>query len=272
MHVRASLHVSERRVCRAIGQMRTTQRYQPRHSQEKTMVRSRVIALATEYGRYGYRLVWGMMRNEGYLVNHKRVYRIWREEGLKIPTKQPRRRQLWLGHGSTIRLWPEYRHHVWSYDFVTDQTSNGRKFRILNIIDEYSREHLISHVARRITAADVLMILSKLFVKHGLPTHIRSDNGPEFVAKELVSWLKNLDVQTSFITPGSPWENGYIESFNGRMRAELLNGELFATLTEAQILINRWARFYNTIRPHSSLGFLPPAPESIQPPIFTIAA
>jgi putative transposase len=244
--------------------MRTTQRYQPTPRPDEAAIRQRVIELASKYGRYGYRLVWGMMRDEGYEVNHKRVYRIWREEGLKVPKKQPKRARLWLSEGSTIRLRPERKNHVWSYDFVTDQTYNGRKFRVLNIIDEYSRECLACHVARRITANDVLFVLSQLFIKHGVPEHLRSDNGPEFVAKHLRTWLADLNVQCSFITPGSPWENGYIESFNGRMRAELLNGEIFFNLYEAKVLIERWRSFYNTIRPHSSLGYRPPVPESIQ--------
>ena len=230
---------------------------------DEAQIRARVIELAALYGRYGYRIVWGMMKNEGYVVNHKRVYRIWREEGLKVPKKQSKRARLWLADGSTIRLRPERKNHVWSYDFVSDQTYNGRKFRVLNIIDEYTRGCLACHVARSITANDVLFVLSQLFVKHGVPEHLRSDHGPEFVAKHLRSWLADLNVECSFITPGSAWENGYVESFNGRMRAELLNGEIFYNLKEAKVLIERWRHFYNFIRPHSSLGFQPPAPESI---------
>jgi putative transposase len=244
--------------------MRATQRYQPVVTTEDTEIRKRIIGLASEYGRYGYRIVWRMMVNEGYQINHKRVYRIWREEGLKKPKKQPKRARLWLADGSTIRLRPQRQHHVWSYDFVSDQTYNGRKFRVLNIIDEYTRECLACYVARRITSHDVLFVLSQLFIKHGIPEHLRSDNGPEFIARHLRSWLAELNVQCSFITPGSPWENGFIESFNSRMRSELLDGEIFYNLHEAQVLIDRWRSFYNTIRPHSSLGYLPPAPVSFQ--------
>lgn len=262
--MRTHLGVSERRACRVIQQMRATQRYRPTQKTNEVEIRERVVTLASTYGRYGYRIVWGMMRNEGFVVNHKRVYRIWREEGLKMPTKQPKRARLWLSDGSTIRLRPQRKNHVWSYDFVSDQTYNGRKFRVLNIIDEYTRECLACHVARSITASDVLFVLSQLFIKHGVPAPLRSDNGPEFVATHLREWLDDVNVQCSFITPGSPWENGYIESFNGRMRSELLNGEIFYNLTEATVLIERWRSFYNFIRPHSSLGFRPPAPESIQ--------
>ncbi len=246
-----------------LKQLRATQRYQPTVKTDEAPIRARVIEFAALYGRNGYRIVWGMMKNEGYAVNHKRVYRIWREEGLKVPTKQPKRARLWLADGSTIRLRPERRNHVWSYDFVSDQTYNGRKFRVLNMIDEYTRECLACHVARSIASNDVLFALSQLFVKHGVPEHLRSDNGPEFVAKHLRAWLADLNVECSFITPGSPWENGFVQSFNGRMRAELLDGEIYYNLKEAKVLIERWRHFYNFIRPHSSLGFQPPAPESI---------
>jgi len=185
---------------------------------------------------------------------------------------QPKRARLFLSDGSVVRLRAEHKNHVWSYDFVTDQTSDGRKFRTLNVIDEYTHQALACHVARRIRASDVLDLLTDLFAEHGTTEHIRSDNGPEFIAKHLVYWLDELNVKTSFITPGSPWENGYVESFNGRMRDEFLNGEIFHTLVEAKILIEQWRRFYNTKRPHSSLGYRPPAPESIQPTIIRFAA
>ena len=195
-----------------------------------------------------------MLRLEGWRVNHKRVERIWRREGLKVPKKQPKRRRLWLNDGSCVRLRPEHRNHVWSYDFVMARTSNGRPLRMLNIIDEYTRECLCIKVARKITAQDVLEELFDLIVEKGLPDHIRSDNGPEFTAKAVREWLSKIGVQTLFIEPGSPWENGYIESFNGKFRDELLNGEIFTTLLEARVLIENWRREYNHIRPHSSLG------------------
>lgn len=223
-----------------------------------------MIEIATQYGRYGYKTVTSMLNMAGWAVGKDRVYNIWREEGLKVPQKQPKRARLWLTDGSCIRLRPERPNHVWSYDFVSDTTKDGRPFRILNIIDEYTRECLASYVARRIRSQDVILILADLFLRRGLPSHIRSDNGPEFIAKKLRSWLKQLEVQPLFIEKGSPWENGYVESFNGKMRDQLLNGELFYTLREAQIIIERWRIHYNTVRPHSSLGGLPPAPATIQ--------
>ncbi len=208
---------------------------------------------------------------EGWSVGKDRVYSIWQREGLKVPQKQPKRSRLWLVDGSCIRLRPEFKNHVWSYDFVSEQTYDDRKFKILNIIDEHTRECLASHVARRIRSQDVILILADLFLRHGIPKHIRSDNGPEFIAKKLVTWIKSLEVQPLFIQPGSPWENGYCESFNGKMRYELLDGEIFYSLLEAKIIIERWRVHYNTIRPHSSLGGRPPAPQTFQPTLKLLA-
>jgi transposase InsO family protein len=193
------------------------------------------------------------------------VARIWRREGLKVPSRQPRRGRLWLNDGSCVRLRPQYRHHVWAYDFVQDRTHDGRKLRLLTVIDEYSRECLAIRTARRFHAQDVLEAMADLFEQHGPPAHIRSDNGPEFVATALREWLARLSVRTLFIEPGSPWENGYNESFNGKLRDELLNGEIFYSLGEAQIVIEQWRRQYNTIRPHSALGYRPPAPQAVLP-------
>ena len=201
--------------------------------------------------------------NQGWEVNHKRVEKIWRREGLKVPQKQPKRGRLWLNDGSCIRLRPEHKDHVWSYDFVKDHTENGKAFRILNIIDEYTRECLATFVARSIKAEDVLDQLFNLFVFRGIPEHIRSDNGSEFTAKAVRKWLSKLGVKTLFIEPGSPWENGYIESFNGKMRDELLDRELFTTLEEAKVLINQWRGEYNHIRPHSAKNYRPPVPEAV---------
>jgi putative transposase len=227
---------------------------------EEDRLRARVTDLASAYGRYGYRPITAMLRAEGWRVNHKHVERIWREEGLKMPEKQPKRKRLWLAGGSCVRLRATRPNHVWSYDFVEDKTSDGRTYRMLNIIDEYTRECFLIHVARKITAYHVLEHLADLFIMRGTPDHIRSDNGPEFIAEVLREWLGRLGVDTLFIEKGSPWENGYIESFNGKLRYELLNGEIFDTILEARVIIERWRRDYNTIRPHSSLGFKPPAP------------
>ncbi len=204
-----------------------------------------------------------MLRQEGWKVNHKRVERIWRQEGLKVPQKQPKRRRLWLNDGSCIRLRPAYRDHVWSYDFVADRTSDGKAMRIINIIDEYTKECLAIKVNRKITSSDVIDTLADLFIQRGSPMFIRSDNGPEFVSEILRQWLRELGIQTAYIEPGSPWENGYIESFNGRFRDELLNGEIFDTIVEARVITEQWRRYYNTIRPHSSLKYRPPAPETL---------
>jgi len=217
-----------------------------------------------EYGRYGYRRIAAMLREEGWLVNHKRVERLWRLEGLKVPERQPKRGRLWLADGSCIRLRPAYKDHVWSYDFMMATTSDGRPLRLLTVMDEYSRECLAIDVGRRITSDDVLERLTELFVRRGVPAYVRSDNGPEFTATVVREWLERVGVKTLYIEPGSPWENGYIESFNGKLRDELLNGETFDTVLEAQVLVENWRRHYNAVRPHSSLGYRPPAPEAVQ--------
>ena len=262
--MKQKLSVSERRACRVIGQCRGTQRYIRRRLADEEVLRKRITELASTYGRYGYRHITGLLRMEGWEANKKRVEWIWREEGLKVPQRQHRRGRLWLNDGSCIRKRPEYRDHVWSYDFVTDWTQDGRSFRILTIIDEYSRESLATVVKRRFTSMEIMEVLADLFLTRGLPKHIRSDNGPEFTSKAIRKWLGSLEVGPLFIEPGSPWENGYNESFNGKLRDELLNGEIFYTLEEARILVERWRIHYNTKRPHSALGYLPPAPEAWQ--------
>jgi putative transposase len=269
MHIMQKLSVSQRRACQALGQYRTTQRYLPHIGTEEEKLAGRIIELASQYGRYGYRRITALLQEESWQVNHKRVERIWRKEGLKVPQKQPKRGRLWLNDGSCVRLRPEHRDHVWSYDFVLARAADGRAFRLLNIIDEYTRECLAILVKRHITSQDVIDVLFELFVFRGIPEHIRSDNGPEFTAKAVRSWLDRLGVKTLFIEPGSPWENGYIESFNGKLRDELLNREVFTTLMEAKILIEQWRMDYNHIRPHSSLGYRPPAPEAIMLKILT---
>jgi len=230
---------------------------------DEESLRVAIVTLASWYGRYGYRRITALLGRDGWRVNHKRVERIWRQEGLKVPQKQPKRGRLWLNDGSCVRLRPTHRNHVWSYDFVADRTQEGRAFKILTVIDEFSRESLAMVVARKINSDDVLHCLTELFVKHGPPEHIRSDNGPEFTAKAVRSWLRRIGVKTLFIEPGSPWENGYNESFNGKLRDEVLNREIFYNLREAQVIIERWRQEYNTFRPHSSLGYRPPAPEAV---------
>jgi len=259
------LAVSERKVCEVLEQPRSTQRRKEKVNESAEKLTMRITELAIEYGRYGYRRITALLRNEGWRVNHKRVERIWREEGLKVPKRQPKRRRLWFNDGSCLRLRPGYKNHVWSYDFVAERTSDGKAVRMLNIIDEYSRECLAISVGRKITASNVIDTLADLFLEHGRPKFIRSDNGPEFVAELIRGWLKDLGVQTASIEPGSPWENGYIESFNGKFRDELLNAEVFDTIYEAQVITEQWRKYYNTLRPHSALGYRPPAPEIIIP-------
>jgi len=224
-----------------------------------------MVALATEYGRYGYRRVTAMLRSDGWRVNHKRVERLWRREGLKVPIRQPKRRRLWLNDGSCVRLRPQGRNHVWSYDFVADRTSDGRAVRMLTIMDEWSRECLAIDVSRRLRSEDVLERLTDLFVRRGTPAYLRSDNGSEFTAKAVREWLQRVGVRTLYIEPGSPWENGYIESFNGKLREEFLNGEVFDTVLEAKVSTERWRKPYKRRRPHSALGYRPPAPEAVEP-------
>ncbi len=269
MHIMQILSVSERRACQALGQYRTTQRYLPNIGTEEEKLTGRITELASQYGRYGYRRITALLQGESWQVNHKRVERIWRKEGLKVPQKQPKRGRLWLNDGSCIRLRPKHKDHVWSYDFMIARTADNRAFRMFNIIDEYTRECLAIMVSRKISSQDVIDQLFQLFVFRGIPEHIRSDNGSEFTARAIRKWLDNLGVKTLFIEPGSPWENGYIESFNGKLRDELLNREVFTTLMEAKILIEQWRREYNQVRPHSSLGYRPPAPEAIMPQILT---
>ena len=274
--------VSERLACRVLGQHRSTQRKVPKGRADDAALTADIVELAAQYGRYGYRRIAAMLETAGWAVNVKRVERIWRREGLKVPAKQPKKGRLWLNDGSCVRLRPEYPNHVWSYDFVEDRTHNGRKFRMLNVIDEFTRECIAIRIDRKLKATDVIDVLSDLFILRGVPGHVRSDNGPEFVARAVREWIAAVGAKTAFIEPGSPWENGYCESFNSKLRDELLNGELFYSLAEARIVIEGWRQHYNTQRPHSSLGYKPPAPVAVvwpaaqtqpaSPAISTVAA
>ena len=258
-------NVTERRACRVLSVNRTAYRYEPVKLPDEDEVRSEIIALASNYGRVGYRMVAAMMRNNGRKINHKRVERIWREEGLKLPQKQSKKRRLWLTDGSCVRLRPTHENHVWSYDFVEDKTMDGKKIRFLNVIDEFTRRCLASVPRRNWRNNDVIELLAELILLNGTPEYLRSDNGSEFTAKKIRKWLQNLGIIATFIEPGSPWENGYCESFNARMRSEFLDGELFGNVYEAEVLAKHWVRYYNTVRPHSSLGGKPPAPQCIIP-------
>ena len=221
--------------------------------------------MASQYGRYGYRRIQSLLEKAGWDVGCDRVQRIWRREGLKVPKKQKPRGRLWLNDGSCVRLRPERRNHVWSYDFVEARTHDGRKLRLLTLIDEFTRECLALKVARRINSFGVIEVLADAMIVRGVPQHIRSDNGPEMTAKVVRNWLAQVGAKTLYIEPGSPWENGYNKSFNGKLRDELLNGEIFYSLKEAQVIIEQWRKHYNTIRPHSSLGYRPPAPMVFSP-------
>jgi len=224
------------------------------------------VALASEYGRSGYRRVTALLQREGWRVHHTRVERIWRQEGLKVPPQQPGRGRLWLNDGSCIRRRPPHRNHVWSYDFVADRTHSGRPIRMLTVLDEYTRECRAIEVPRTRNAQDVLDVL------RGAPEYIRSDNGPACTAKVVRDWLARVAVKTRFLEPGSPWENGSNERFNGRLREELLAREIFYTLREPQVLVAAWRKQFNHFRPHRSLGYRPPAPPAVQPEAALIAA
>ena len=214
-----------------------------------------VIALARQYGRYGYRRIAALLRSAGWEVGQDRVQRIWRREGLKVPQKQRPRGRLWLNDGSCVRLRPGHPNQVWSYDRMSARTPEGGTLRLLTLIDESTRECLAIRVERRMGSQEVIETLSDVMLWRGIPEHLRSDNGPEFIAQELRQWLAKLGTETLSIEPGSPWENGYGESFNGKLRDECLNGEIFYSLKEAQVVIEQWRVQYNTVRPHSALGY-----------------
>jgi transposase InsO family protein len=233
-HVVRELGVSERKACTVLGQHRSTQR--------KAALTTDIVELAKRYGRYGYRRITALLRDAGWAVNRKRVERIWRREGLKVPQRQPKRGRLWLADGSCVRLRPERANHVWAYDFVEDRTREGRKFRMLCVVDEFTREALAIRVARKLSSADVIDVLANLFLKHGTPAHIRSDQGPEFVAAAVKGWIESVGAKTAYIEKASPWENGYVESFNGKLRDELLNGEVLLPPKDRAGQVVRMAR------------------------------
>ena len=233
-HAREKHELSERHACRLVNQWRGTQRYVPIQRVDEDALTRDIVTLASEYGRYGYRRITVKVREAGWPVSADRVQRIWRREGLKVPQKQKPRGRLWLNDGSCVRLRPEHENHVWSYDFVRASTHDGRTLRLLTLIDEYTRKCLAIRVARRLNSYDLIETLADLMLVHGIPEHLRSDNGPEFIAKRLRQWLSAVGAKTLYIEPGSPWENGYCESFNGKLRDECLNGEIFYSLKEAQ--------------------------------------
>ena len=268
--------ISERTACSLVGLSRAAYRYMPLPKDDEEPLRAEVIRMASTYGRYGYRFIAGMMRNSGWgQATTAKVARIWRQEGLKIPQKQAPRGRLWFNDGSCMRLRATAPNHVWSYDFVFIRDAYGGKIRMLTMIvpkgisfgHEFTRKCLTIHCARRIGSIQVIEQLANAMMIHGIPQYIRSDNGPEFIAKELRSWLSGIGVKTAYIEPGSPWENGFCESFNGTFRDNLLDGEIFYNLKEAQIIVGEWVKHYNHVRPHSALGYRPPAPQTQVPQI-----
>ncbi len=263
IHVRQKLDTSERRTCRIIGVARSTLQYKAAPKDDEDALRVALIRLAKQYGRYGYRKIAKLLRVEGWHVNHKKVERLWREEGLQLPRRHKRRRRLYHKDSSIIRLRPRYPNHIWSIDFVHDKLSNGRSYKMLTVLDEYTRQALCVTARLKMGSSDVLEALYPLLLQHGTPEYIRSDNGPEFIAAPLQEWLTRVGIKPIQIYPGSPWENGYNERFNGTLRNEILNAEWFATTKQAQIVINQWLRQYNHIRPHQALNMRPPAPETL---------
>jgi putative transposase len=247
---------------KTIGMARSTQRYKVLPEDDDSL-RLAVIRLAKQYGRYGYRKITVLLRAEGWEVNHKKVERLWREEGLQQPQRHKKHKRLYHKNSSIIRLRPKYQNHIWSIDFVYDKLSDGRRYQMLTVLDEYTREALCVAVRSRMGNAEVLEALYPLFLRHGKPEVIRSDNGPEFIAENFQAWLTKVGVKPIRIYPGSPWENGYNERFNGTLRREVLNAEWFTTIKQAQVVIEKWLKQYNYIRPHQSLNMRPPVPETL---------
>jgi len=251
--------VSQRRACQALGVSRSSQRYQPREDDEEGRLVARILELVREHPRYGYRFITVLLRREGWKVNRKRVYRLWQQEGLQVPRKQRKKRRLGTSAGGCVRQRAEHKDHVWAWDFVFDRTAGGRSIKWLSIVDEYTRECLALEVDRRMTSDDVLDVLTDLFAIRGVPKHIRSDNGPEFIARAIRRFLEGAGVEALYIEPGSPWQNGYAESFHSRLRSELLDAEVFESVGAAQALSATWRSHYNHHRPHSSLAYQTPA-------------
>lgn len=251
--------MSERRACRAIKQPRSTQRYRTRKRDDEAAIVERMHELVRRWPRFGYRRVHALLRREGFRINRKRVWRLWKREGFKVPRKVRKRRGLGIGDNGIIRKRAESINDVWCWDFIHDRDERGRPLKWLLIEDEFTREGLALEVKRSMKATDVIDVLAELMLIRGVPRHIRSDNGPEFIAAAIRSYLERAGVKTLYVEPGSPWQNGYAESFGGRVRDEFLNQELFADLREAKGLSAWWKNEYNHRRPHSSLGYMTPA-------------
>lgn len=258
-HVQRALGAPQRQACRALGQPRSTQRYAPRGREEEGRLVGRMLELVGRHPRYGYRRIWALLRAEGWRVNRKRVHRLWRREGLKVPRRRRRRRRLGSGENACARRPAERPNHVWAWDFIHDRTAGGGPLKWFSVVDEHTRKCLALEAGRRIASEEVIEVLARLFREHGTPQCIRSDGGPEFIAKAIRDWLSAIGVEVLYVEPGSPWENGYAESFHSRLRDELLNVELFTSVREARAMGQVWRREYNHERPHSALGYLTPA-------------
>lgn len=260
-HVVEKLKVSQRRACRAVGQPRATQRYAARERNGEGALCDQMRELALRWPRYGYRRVTALLHREGWRVNRKRVHRLWRREGLKVVQKQRKKRRSIDGSSANAchRRRSERPNHVWSLDFIHDRTAGGGSLKIFSVIDEYTRECFMIETQRHITGAEVIAALKALMALHGVPEHVRCDNGPEFIGRAIRRGLRESKVSTLYIAPASPWENGYVESYHGRLRDELLNREEFASLAEARALLEAWREEYNQERPHSALNYQTPA-------------
>jgi transposase InsO family protein len=259
-HLQRRFRVSQRRACRVVGQHRSTERYAAVAGEFELVLVKRMNALAAKHPRYGYRMIWALLRAEGFEVNRKRVARLWRLEGHRVPPRRRSRAKAARGgaHNAIWNLAAVRPREIWSYDFMDTRTEDGKPLRILNVVDEYTRVALASRVARRINAADVVVELDALFARVGKPRLLRSDNGSEFISERLSAWLAERDVGQAFIEKGSPQQNAYIERFNGTMRNEVLNGETFRSVLEARVVLADWIEQYNNVRPHRGLGMLTP--------------
>ena len=270
--LRSEFAVSERRAYRLVGQHGQTQRYVPLVPEDEPAILERRQALVRAHPRYGYRMIWACLRREGFRVNRKRIYRLWKREGYKVPQVQHKRRRLGTSENGCARFRPCYKNHIWAWDFIFDRNERGRSLKWLTVIDEFTRECLELLPARHLTSLDVIDRLIAFMNEKGVPAYIRSDNGPEFIAKTIRAWLSRAGVSTLYVEPGAPWENGYAESFQARLRDELLNAESSANLREAQALARMWNREYNEERPHSSLGYLTPAEFAARQPDLPLGA
>lgn len=253
------LDVSERWACRVLGQHRSTQRREPVRAGDDEALRGLLRAFAVERPRWGYRRAHDHLLELGWSVNRKRVQRLWREEGLRVPRRSSKRARTGASSAPEGRLAAQRPGQVWAFDFQFDQTSDGRVLKLLNVVDEFTREALAMHVDRGISADQAVAVLERLVGERGAPEHLRCDNGPEMTAHALIDWCAQAKVTTRYIDPGAPWQNGYVESFHARLRDELLNVELFSCMAEAEVLIADWREDYNTRRTHSGLGRRTPA-------------